>query len=207
MNLFIASVRKSGSPEVRKSFFAEVVIPEPRLVVSGTLCRIPIQKQKVILPKRTSGLPDFRTSGLSPRTSGLSRNGFTILELLLVLVILSVLAAIVASRFAGQSNSAKIKAAQTQLSNFNLALNRFEIDLGRYPSSSEGLRVLIEKPSDGGKTWQGPYLDGDQVPLDQWSNAWNYRQPGQHREDGFDLWSNGPDGREGSEDDVTNWTK
>lgn len=136
-----------------------------------------------------------------------ARSAFTILELLLVLVILSVLAAIVASRFVGQSQSAKVKAAQTQLSNFNLALNRFEIDMGRFPTTSEGLQVLIEKPNDGGKAWTGPYLDGDAVPKDQWGNEWNYRQPGQHRSDGFDLWSNGPDGREGGDDDIANWSK
>lgn len=135
------------------------------------------------------------------------RTGFTILELLLVLAILAVLAGIVASRFSGQSQAAKVKAAKTQLSNLNLALNRFEIDLGRYPTSSEGLLVLVEKPGDGAKSWQGPYLDGNAIPPDQWGNAWNYRYPGQHRSDGFDLWSNGPDGREGGGDDIANWTE
>lgn len=133
--------------------------------------------------------------------------GFTILELLLVLAILAVLAGIVASRFSGQSQAAKVKAAKTQLSNINLSLNRFEIDLGRYPTSSEGLRVLIEKPSDGAKAWGGPYLDSNVVPPDQWGNPWNYRQPGQHRTDSYDLWSNGPDGREGGGDDVANWSE
>ena len=133
--------------------------------------------------------------------------GFTILELLLVLAILAVLAGIVASRFAGQSQAAKVKAAKTQLANLNLALNRFEIDLGRFPTTSEGLRVLVEKPSDGAKAWQGPYLDGNAIPQDQWSGDWNYRQPGQHRSDGFDLWSNGPDTREGGGDDIANWTE
>jgi general secretion pathway protein G len=141
------------------------------------------------------------------RSSRISRSAFTILELLLVLMILAVLASIVASRFAGQSQGAKIKAAQTQLSNFKNALSRFEIDVSRYPPSSEGLRVLIEKPNEGGKSWQGPYLDTDVIPKDQWDNAWNYRQPGQHRTESFDLWSNGPDGREGSEDDIANWSK
>ena len=136
-----------------------------------------------------------------------TRAAFTILELLLVLVILAVLASIVASRFVGQSQSAKVKAAQTQMTNFNLALNRFEIDMGRFPSTTEGLRVLVEKPNDAGKIWQGPYLDGDAVPKDQWGNDWNYRLPGQHRQDSFDLWSNGPDGREGGDDDIANWTK
>lgn len=132
---------------------------------------------------------------------------FTILELLLVLAILAVLAGIVASRFAGQSQAAKVKAAKTQLANLNLALNRFEIDLGRFPTTSEGLRVLVEKPSDGAKAWQGPYLDGNTIPQDQWGGEWNYRQPGQHRSDGFDLWSNGPDTREGGGDDIANWTE
>jgi len=135
------------------------------------------------------------------------RDGFTILELLLVLVILAVLAGIVGSRFVGQSQAAKIKAARTQLENFSLALNRFEVDLGRFPTSSEGLGALIQRPSDGAKTWQGPYLDGNAVPKDQWENVWNYRQPGQRRPEGFDLWSNGPDGREGGGDDIANWTE
>jgi general secretion pathway protein G len=135
-------------------------------------------------------------------------SGFTILELLLVLAILAVLAGIVASRFTGQSRSAKIKAAQTQLQNLNLALNRFEVDMGRFPTSTEGLRVLLERPGDNNatKSWQGPYLDGNAIPLDQWNNPWNYRQPGQRRPEGFDLWSNGPDGREGGNDDIANWT-
>ena len=135
-----------------------------------------------------------------------ARSGFTILELLLVLAILAVLAGIVSSRFVGQSQAAKVKAARTQLENLNLALNRFEVNLGRFPTSSEGLEVLIVRPSDDAKKdWQGPYLDGDKIPLDQWGNPWNYRIPGQHRQDGFDLWSNGPDGREGGGDDIANW--
>ena len=141
------------------------------------------------------------------RTSGFGRSAFTILELLLVLVILAVLAGIVGSRFVGQSQAAKVKAARTQLTVFTLALNRFELDTGRFPTTSEGLRVLVEKPSgDIAKNWK-PYLDGDVVPTDQWETPWNYRQPGQHRPDGFDLWSNGPDQREGGEDDIANWTK
>ena len=134
------------------------------------------------------------------------RSGFTILELLLVLAILAVLAGIVSSRFVGQSQAAKVKAARTQLDNIKLSLNRFEIDLGRFPTSTEGLRSLIERPSDDKKVWTGPYLDGDRIPLDQWGNPWNYRQPGQHRPEGFDLWSNGPDGREGGSDDIANWS-
>jgi general secretion pathway protein G len=136
-----------------------------------------------------------------------ARAGFSLLELLLVLVILAILAGIVGSRFVGQSQAARIKAAKAQLEHLTLALNRFEIDLGRFPTGSEGLRVLIEKPSDAGKAWQGPYLDGNALPVDQWNTPWNYRQPGQKRPEGFDLWSNGPDGHEGGGDDIANWSE
>lgn len=141
-----------------------------------------------------------------PSQRGL-RSAFTILELLLVLVILAVLAGIVGSRFVGQSQAAKIKAARTQLVNFSTALQRFEFNLSRFPSSSEGLGALFQRPSDGGKAWEGPYLDGSAAPKDQWENPWNYRFPGQHRPESFDLWSNGPDGREGGGDDIANWTE
>ncbi len=133
-------------------------------------------------------------------------SAFSILELLLVLVILAILAGIVGSRFVGQSQNARIKAAQTQLGTLKMSLNRFELDLGRYPTSSEGLRALVEKPSDDANENWKRYLDADEIPKDQWGNAWNYRQPGQHNTDGFDLWSNGPDGREGGDDDISNWS-
>ncbi len=146
-----------------------------------------------------------RTEVRAPRARVTAR-GFTILELLLVLAILAVLAGIVSTRFVGQSQAAKVKAAHTQLENLNLSLNRFEVDLGRFPSASEGLTALIERPGDDTKkAWLGPYLDGNAIPLDQWGHPWNYRFPGQHRPDGFDLWSNGPDGREGGDDDIANW--
>jgi general secretion pathway protein G len=159
-------------------------------------------RPKSLCPPASRGIVCYR------RPSNSGRSAFTILELLLVLVILAVLAGIVGSRFVGQSQAAKVKAARTQLTNFTLAINRFELDAGRFPTTSEGLRVLVEKPSgDISKTWSGPYLDGDVVPKDQWETPWNYRQPGQHRPEGFDLWSNGPDQREGGEDDIANWTK
>jgi general secretion pathway protein G len=134
-----------------------------------------------------------------------SEHGFSILELLLVLVILAVLSAIVGVRFAGQSSKAKVTAAKAQLSDFKTAMGAYELQVGAYPTTQLGLEALIEEPSDA-EGWAGPYLASDAVPEDQWGNEWQYRYPGTHNTEGFDLFSLGPDGREGGGDDIANWT-
>ncbi len=133
------------------------------------------------------------------------QRGFSILELLLVLVILAVLSAIVGVRFAGQSAKAKITAANTQLRDFKTALGAFELQVGAYPTTQQGLESLIEEPNDA-EGWSGPYLETDTIPKDQWGNDWQYRYPGTHNTDSFDLFSHGPDGRAGGGDDIANWT-
>ena len=139
------------------------------------------------------------------RSSGaISRAGFSILELLLVLVILSILAGIVGVRFAGQSSRAQIDAAQSQLSEFKTALGIYEIQVGTNPTTAQGLDALLNRPSDiDADRWPGPLLE--RVPRDQWGNPWQYRYPGQHNTDSYDLWSFGPDGQDGTDDDITNW--
>lgn len=133
-----------------------------------------------------------------------SRNAFTLIELLLVLVILTVLAALVAPRFAGRSEQARITAAKTDISRLETALATFEIDNGRYPTSDEGLAALVTAPSSLAN-WHGPYIERG-LPKDPWGNPYVYRCPGVHNPNGFDLYSYGPDGREGN-DDITNWTQ
>lgn len=128
---------------------------------------------------------------------------FTLVELLLVLVILATLAAIVLPKFTGRSEQAKITAAKTQISTFSTALDAFEVDMGYYPKSSDGLSMLIVEPRNG-KNWHGPYLKSD-IPLDPWGNPYIYEFPGKHNFKGYDLLSMGADGRRDTEDDITNW--
>ena len=131
------------------------------------------------------------------------RSGFTLVELLLVLVILGVLAAIVIPKFSGRTEQARETAAKTQISGFSTALDAFEVDNGYYPSGSEGLGELIEK-SKNATNWRGPYLK-QAIPVDPWGNAYIYESPGKHNTSGYDISSTGPDGRAGTKDDVANW--
>jgi general secretion pathway protein G len=135
---------------------------------------------------------------------------FTLIELLLVLVILGVLAALVVPKFTGTSKRAKEQAANTQInSNFKTALSAFEIDCGRFPTTDEGLNALIVQPSNA-KGWTHAYLDALTVPNDPWGNPYVYRCPGTHRTDSYDLYSTGADGADGTDsagDNINNWTQ
>lgn len=133
------------------------------------------------------------------------RSAFTLIELLLVLVILAVLAAVVVPKFTNRSEQARTAAAKTDVAVIETALDAFEIDNGRFPSSEEGLGALLEQPTNA-TNWQGPYLKRG-MPVDPWGNAYVYVYPGSHTTNGYDLYSYGPDGREGGDDDITNWTK
>jgi general secretion pathway protein G len=133
-------------------------------------------------------------------------SGFTLIELLLVLVILATLAAVVTPKFTKRSEQARITAAKTQISQFEVALSAFEIDVGRYPTTPEGLRALVEKPTADADGWLQPYIERD-VPKDPWGNEYVYRYPGQYNEYGYDLYSLGPDGKLGGDDDITNWSE
>lgn len=128
--------------------------------------------------------------------------GFTLIELLLVLVILGVLAVLVIPKFTGRSKQARDTAAKADVRVLSGAMDMFENDTGRYPSTEEGLGALLNAPS-GVSNWNGPYFKGN-LPKDPWGNPYQYRQPGQHNPKDFDLFSTGADGREGS-DDIGNW--
>ena len=131
------------------------------------------------------------------------RRAFTLVELLLVMVILGALAAVVVPKFAGRSKQAKVTAATTQISNFEVVLDAFEVDNGYYPKGKNGLNDLVVQPKDA-QNWRGPYLKQD-IPLDPWGQPYNYESPGKYNDSTYDLWSAGPDMRSGNEDDITNW--
>lgn len=128
--------------------------------------------------------------------------GFTLIELLLVVVIIGVLAALIVPRLAGRSQEARVAAAKEEMARLTTCLDMYETDTGRYPTSDEGLEALIEPPAglpDPDK-WKGPYIK--KMPVDPWSNPYQYIYPGELGERTFDLLSYGPDGSEGTEDDI-----
>jgi general secretion pathway protein G len=144
---------------------------------------------------RLSGLPSHLGR---PRAQG----AFTLIELLLVLVILGILAAIVVPKFSGRTEQARRTAAQTQIAAFSTALDAFEIDVGYYPKGKSGLLDLVQQPRET-DSWRGPYLKD--VPRDPWGNEYIYECPGRYNASSYDLQSMGPDGRVGGDDDITNW--
>ncbi len=129
--------------------------------------------------------------------------GFTLVEMLLVLLILATLAAIVVPKFAGRTEQAKITAAQTQINSFETVLDAFEVDNGYYPKGEDGLQDLVVQPRDANK-WHGPYIN--EVPNDPWERPYIYTCPGKYNQNAYDVLSIGPDGRSGTEDDIANYT-
>jgi len=124
--------------------------------------------------------------------------GFTLLELLVVIVIIGLLAAYVGPRYFSQLGKSERGTAKAQIEGFGKALDAYRLDTGHYPTSEQGLNALVVRPNDEPK-WMGPYLQ-KQVPPDPWGNAYVYRSPGQGGED-FDLLSMGKDGQLGGEGD------
>ena len=133
------------------------------------------------------------------------RQGFTFLELMFVVVIIGILLSIVVPRLAGKSEKARIAATNAQINSIATALQTFEMNAGRFPTTEEGLKALVERPADIPEgDWQGPYLTKKVVPKDVWKEPFVYRCPGEHGID-YDIFSKGPDRQEGTEDDITNW--
>ena len=132
----------------------------------------------------------------------MGRKGFTLVELMLVIIIIGVLAAMIVPRMAGRSEEARSAVAEADILSISTALKLYELDNGAFPTTPEGLDTLLNKPSSA-RRWKGPYLE--RMPIDPWDQPYRYRSPAQHSRAGFDLYSIGRDGLEGTEDDIVNW--
>ena len=136
-----------------------------------------------------------------------NRSGLTLVEIILVVVIIGILAAMVIPNIAGRSEEARRAAAHADIeANLSAALDMYELDGGFYPTTDQGLRALLQKPTSAPipNKWDGPYLKKRRIPRDPWGRDYSYRAPGVHNPEGYDLFSLGPDGTE-SNDDISNW--
>lgn len=132
-------------------------------------------------------------------------NGFTLVELLVVLAILGLLVALAAPRVMNYLGSARSDTARIQIEKLSGVLDLYRLEVGHYPTEQEGLRALVEKPTQAGD-WNGPYLRSSESLVDPWGAPYVYHSPGQHGE--FDLYTLGADGKEGGDGadrDITNW--
>jgi len=132
--------------------------------------------------------------------------GFTLIEVLLVIAILVVLASLAVVAYGPIQRRANVNAAKSQIGLLKTPLQMFQMTVGAYPTTAQGLDALRTRPGDlpDPAKWDGPYLDSS-MPSDPWGNAYQYTSPGVHNPDSYDVWSFGPDGVNGTDDDVGNW--
>lgn len=174
--------------------------------------------------QRRAGSQDLRTRS--------RRSGFTLVELLIVMAILVLLVSLVGPRLLGSKQKADINSVKTQIGMFQSALERFAVDMNKFPSTEEGLAALVTRPSEdgtessssdsestdtassdsdssesSGSAWDGPYLKAETLPSDPWGKQFSYEYPPTHNKINLpDIWSFGPDGQENTEDDIVSWT-
>ena len=130
--------------------------------------------------------------------------GFTLIEMLIVMVILGLLAALVGPRMFGKVGKSRQNAAKAQIALFETALDTYRLDTSKYPTTDQGLQALRTKPG-GVERWDGPYLPKN-IPLDPWGHAYEYRSPGEHGDyDIISLGADGSSGGEGENQDIVNW--
>ncbi|HEX5399884.1 MAG TPA: type II secretion system major pseudopilin GspG [Verrucomicrobiae bacterium] len=143
---------------------------------------------------------------MKTKTPRKSPAAFTLVELMVVVVILSILAVTILPKFIGTTYDAKVSTAKSNVAELQSAVERFYIHMDRYPTTQEGLEVLIHAPADNATSWRGPYIE--RLRQDPWGNAYQYLYPGTHNPNSYDIWSRGADGVDGGTDkgaDIGNW--
>lgn len=133
-----------------------------------------------------------------------ARRAFTLMEVLLAIALISMLAFLVVGNLGKFMTDSQTNIAKSMVSDaFAVPMMSFKLSVGRYPTTEEGIKALETAPDSLGERWKGPYVRN--LPLDPWGNPFQYRFPAQKSKDGYDLWSNGPDGQPDTEDDIGNW--
>jgi general secretion pathway protein G len=126
------------------------------------------------------------------------RRGFTLIEVLMVLVILVIIMGLAVGNYFSAHRKAQVQAAQSQIGLFKTPLSMYQLDMGNFPSTAQGLDALCYQPNDpNANKWNGPYMD--KIPLDPWGHIYHYESPGKNKPD-YDVWAVGPDGQE-----IGNW--
>ncbi len=157
------------------------------------------QSQLPSLPSRQRGF-----SGCLSHRACNTRSGFTLMEVLLVLGILGVIMAMVVPKVLGRQKDAYIQAAKSSIHGVSEALKLYALDHGgAFPTTNQGLNVLLSKPGSSDRAWKGPYIE--KPALDPWGKKFEYRCPGVRNPEGFDVSSAGPDQTFGNADDIGNW--
>ena len=133
------------------------------------------------------------------------KKGFTLIEIMLVVIIIGIIGAMVFPRLTGHAREARITQARTQIEGFRSALQMYEMHNDRFPTTEQGLSALVTEPSTNPPpNWRGPYIET--IPDDPWGNPYQYRSPGQDGRD-YEIVSYGPDGIEGTDDDIKSWER
>jgi general secretion pathway protein G len=154
-----------------------------------------------------SSAPSPAVSFVSPTARGdAARKAFTLMEILVALAILGLLVGLAVTKLGGIFSGAQVTTTKYFVNDsMKTALTTYKIQVGDYPSTDEGLQALLVAPADKADRWHGPYVEGSSIPLDPWGHAYKYAYPGTHNKDGYDIWSTGPDGIDGTADDIGNW--